>query len=561
MTVTTRTRTGAKAPHGSTATRRFRPRHPSPYAVFGGLAWLVLTLASWRVPMCCDYGQHAAVVERLRESLMHPRHPLVDLPGDGNPYYSPYALAQGAFARLTGLNGIETVRLATPFNLAVLLTGLNRLVRALTPRPWAPVWALLAVTLLWGTERAWWSGFLNLMSSTGHAGYPSAFALGATLWAWALTADRVHAADGNGNRGGACDGRGGTGRGDHGNGGENKGGGSDPTTARDRPGVRFVGPRGLPGLPGYAALGVLYGLILLTHPVTFVAAALGALAFVAASPRALTPALLGRWATAATVALALALAWPYADVLALAGDRGLDVMHRQLYDRLPERFWLAVVLGLPALVLRARRAGRPWRDPLTLLFLLDCAALAYGWLSGHWTYARLLGPALLPLQVALAVELAAPRPWPRWRKALGAAAAAGAVCGLLTVHAGALVPSDRLDQPPHWPSYDWAARHVGRGETLLADGYFAPRLLPGYGVDLVAPPWPDPVLGDRERGRRLEATARYLDPATGRAGREAVVRRYRVRWLLLTRWRRTPEEAVVVAWSRETGEVLARVGR
>ncbi|MET8578734.1 hypothetical protein [Streptomyces sp. NPDC005012] len=525
MTVTATATRGAA--RGSTALHRFRPRRPSPYLVFGGLAWLVLTLASWRVPMCCDYGQHAAVVERLRESLLDPRHPLADLPGDGNPYFSPYAVAQGAFARLTGLNGIETVRLATPFNLAVLLTGLGRLVRALTDRPWAPVWALSAVTLLWGTERAWWSGFLNLISMTGHLGYPSAFALGATLWAWALTADRVRAADGGGART-----------------------------------VRFTGPSGLPGLAGYAALGLLYGLVLLTHPVTFVAAVLGAVAFAVALPRRRpAPALLARWALAAAVAAATATAWPYADVLALAGDTSLDVMHRQLYDRLPERFWLAVVLGLPALWVRARRAGRFRRDPLVLLFLLDCAVLAYGWFSGHWTYARLLGPALLPLQLALAVELAAPRPWPPARRALGVAAAAGAVTGLLTVHAGALVASDRFAQPPRWPSYDWAARHVGRGETLLSDGYFAPRLLPGYGVDLLAPPWPDPVLGEAERGRRLAATARYLDPGTGRAVREAIVRRYEVRWVLLTRWKKAPEEAVVVAWSRETGEVLARVGR
>jgi hypothetical protein len=520
--------------------RRFRPWYPSPYLLAGGLAWLVLTLASWRVPMCCDYGQHAAVVERLRESLLAPRHPLTDLPGDGSPYYSPYAVAQGVLARLAGLNGIETVRLAAPFNLAVLLTGLGRLVRVLSPRPWAPVWALVAITLLWGTERAWWSGFLNLMSLTGHIGYPSAFALGATLWAWALTADRARAADGR--SGSAVTGR--------------------PASGRPARPVRFVGPGGLPGLPGYAALGLLHGLILLTHPVTFVAAALGSLAFVIAlqhgRPR---PALLARWALAAATALAVALAWPYADVLALAGDSSLDAMHRQLYDRLPQRFWLAVLLGLPALCLRARRAGRPWRDPLVLLFALDCAVLAYGWFGGHWTYARLLAPALLPLQLALAVELAAPRPWPRWRRALGTAAAAGAVCGLLTVHAGALVPSERFAQPPRWPSYDWAARHIGRGEPVLADGYFAPRLLPGYGADLVAPPWPDPALGEAERGRRLAATARYLDPATGRGGREAVARRYGVRWLLLTRWKRTPEEAVVVAWSRQTGEVLARIGR
>jgi hypothetical protein len=42
--------------------------------------------------------------------------------------------------------------------------------------------------------------------------------------------------------------------------------------------------------------------------------------------------------------------------------------------------------------------------------------------------------------------------------------------------------------------------------------------------------------------------------------RAAVVRRYHVRWLLLTRWHPVPEEAVVMAWSERTGEVLARVG-
>lgn len=53
----------------------------------------------------------------------------------------------------------------------------------------------------------------------------------------------------------------------------------------------------------------------------------------------------------------------------------------------------------------------------------------------------------------------------------------------------------------------------------------------------------------------------YLAPGSTRAERAAVVRRYHVRWLLLTRWHPVPEEAVVVAWSERTGEVLARVGR
>jgi hypothetical protein len=51
----------------------------------------------------------------------------------------------------------------------------------------------------------------------------------------------------------------------------------------------------------------------------------------------------------------------------------------------------------------------------------------------------------------------------------------------------------------------------------------------------------------------------YLAAGSTRAERAAIVRRYHVRWLLLTPRRRLPEEAVVVAWSPRTGEVLARV--
>ncbi|MET9258158.1 hypothetical protein [Streptomyces sp. NPDC003717] len=473
-----------------------------------------MSLAYWRVPLCCDAGQHAAVIERLRASLLHPRHPMADLPGAGSPYYSPYALAEGVFARLTGFGGWEVLRLAGPLNLLVLLTGLNRFVRVLTPRPWAPVLALGAMTLLWGTDRAWWSGYLGLMSMTGNLGYPSTFAIGLTFWAWALTGAR----------------------------------------ARDGRQVRYVGPGGLRGLPGYALLGLLYALILLVHPITSVAAVLGAVALVAGWQRGWRAAVAGRWALTGAVALGAAALWPYFDVFALAGDGSVDGMHRVLYLDLPGEFWLAL-LGLPALWLRGRRSAR---DPLVLMFALDCAVVAYGWVSGHYTYGRILGLSLVPAQFALAVELAAPRPWGRWRRVLGCAAAAGALTGFLTVQAGALIPGG-FPQPPEWPSYTWAARHMRPGEVVITDGYYAGHAIAGYGPDLAAPAWPDASLDERERARRAADVAAYLAPDSTAARRTAVVRRYHVRWLLLTRWRRVPAEAVVVAWSERTGEVLARV--
>ncbi|AVH58431.1 MULTISPECIES: hypothetical protein [Streptomyces] len=505
---------------GATALRGGGAWRPTPYQLVGALFWLVMSLAYWRVPLCCDAGQHAAVVERLKAHLLHPLHPMADLPGAGSPYYSPYAVAQGAFARLTGLDGWAVVRLAGPFNLLVLLTGIGRFVRVLTPRPWAPVLGLLAMVLLWGTERAWWSGYLGLMSMTGNLGYPSTFAIGLAFWAWALTGKRAGAIGGP---------------------------------------VRYVGPSGLRSFSGYAGLGGLYGLILLVHPITSIAAVLGAIAFVAGWQRGWRAALVGRWALTGAAALLAAYCWPYFDVFALTGDRSVDAMHERLYEGMPGHFWLALI-GLPALCLRARLS---WRDPLVLMFALECLVVVYGWVSGHYTYGRILGLTLVPLQFALGVELAAYRPWPRWRYGLGLAAAVGACAGFLTVHAGAVVPRPLdpvgFDQPPRWPTYAWAARYINPGEAVITDGYYAVHLIAGYGPDLAAPAWPDPALDEGERQRRLAAVRGYLDPASTRVERTAVARRYHVRWLLLTRWRQVPEEATVVAWSPETGEVLARV--
>ncbi|MFJ1974585.1 hypothetical protein ACIO93_38830 [Streptomyces sp. NPDC087903] len=505
---------------GATALRGGRLRRLTPYQFFGALFWLVLTLAFWRIPLCCDAGQHAAVVERLKADLLHPAQTMADLPGAGSPYYGPYAVAQGVLARLTGLSGWEVVKLAGPVHLLVLLTGIGRFVRVLTARPWAPVLALLSMTLLWGTARVLWSGYLGLMPMTTNLGYPSAFAIGLTLWAWALTGTRAY-------DGGAL--------------------------------VRYVGPSGLGSWWGYAGVGALYGLILLVHPVTAVSAVTGAVAIVAARQRAWRGPVAGRWALAGAVALVVAVAWPYYDVLSLTGEAGLDEMHRRLYEQMAANSWLAL-LGAPALWVRARRSAR---DPLVLMCALECLVVGYGWVSGHYTYGRALWSVLLPLQIAVAVELAAPRPWGRARKALGGAAVAGACVGFLTVQAGAVVPRS-LDpvgfaQPPRWPSYDWAARHIGYGEVVITDGYIAGHLIAGYGPNLAAPIFPDPALDERERSRRLDDVRAYLAPGSTRAERAALVRRYHVRWLLLTPRHPVPAEAVVVAWSRRTGEVLARV--
>lgn len=118
---------------GATALRGGRTWRPTPYQLFGFLFWLLMSLAYWSLPLCCEAGRHAAVVERLKTDLLDPQHPTAALPGQGSPYYSPYAVAQGLFARLTGLGGWEALKLAGPLNLLVVLTGVGRLARALYP--------------------------------------------------------------------------------------------------------------------------------------------------------------------------------------------------------------------------------------------------------------------------------------------------------------------------------------------------------------------------------------------------------------------------------------------
>ncbi|MGW2958393.1 hypothetical protein ACWDGI_07885 [Streptomyces sp. NPDC001220] len=511
-----------RAARGSTALRGGRVRRLTPYQVFGLLFWLVMTLAYWRVPPCCEAGQHAAAVERLLRAD----------PADTGA--SPYVLAQDALARLTGLSGWQLLRVCGPLNLLVLLTGLGRLVRVLTPRPWAPVLALAFVSVLWGTRPGWGGGSLALLPLTGSLGYPSAFALGLTLWTWALTGAR----------------------------------------ARDLRRVRYVGPSGLRSRSGYAALGVLYGVVALVDPLLGVAAAAGAVAFVAGWQRGWQGAVWGRWGLMGAVAAGVIACGTHARVLPQAhGLDGLDGVYGLYgaYGGVVGQCWLAL-LGVPALWLRARAAGSApevaagsaqevaagsalgkaagsaparaegsatrsattqdagrsaaWRDPLVLLFAMGALLAGYGVRHG---FGELLGPALLAPQCALAVELAAERPWPVRRRAIGWAVAGGVCLGFLTAQAGAVVPRS-LDpvgfvQPPRWPSYDWAARHIGPGEPVVTDAYYAVRLLPGYGIEL--------------------ADARDHRP--------------RVRWLLLTRRERLPGDAVVVDWSRRTGEVLARL--
>ncbi|MFE9253063.1 hypothetical protein [Streptomyces sp. NPDC007088] len=499
---------------GASGTRPFGRWRPTPYFVFGGLLWIGITLAAWAHPVCCDAGQHAAVVERLKAGLFHPAHPMADLPGAGSPYYSPYALAQALFAKATGSDGWTVFRLAAPVNLLVLLLGLNAFVKQFSRRPWAPVLALVFLVTLWGTDPLRWSGFLGLLSLVSVVGYPSTFAMGLALAAWAVAARLT-------------------------------------SPEREYPATAWA----------KAGLGLLCGLILLIHAISAVAAVAGVAVLVLTRWRGWTWRAAAGWALVPLAAVVAGAVWPYFGVFSLGSASDvLDPTHRPLYRDLVGRYWLVALVGLPALALRLRRDRR---DPLAWMFLVFLVVACYGGASGHFTYGRILGMTVVVPQVAAALELTSSRPRRWWRTAYGAAAALAVCLGFLFAQAGAVLPASALPKggarPPDWPSYAWAAEHVRPGEPLLTVQRMATRSLPGFGVDMAAPVWSDPALAERDRAARWRAARAYVSGRADAARRAAIVRRYHVRWLLLSRWQRLPAEAVVVDWSRETGEVLARV--
>ncbi|MEU9440625.1 hypothetical protein AB0D42_06790 [Streptomyces sp. NPDC048304] len=443
------------------------------------LVVVLLLLVIVRLPWAGDLGMHAATVQRLSHHLAHPGNPLVDA-DTPSPYYSPWMLVLGVVAKLTGLSVFVVLRLAALTGLSLLVTGVWRYARTLSAHRAAPALALLGLLFLWGTLLFNWSGFLGLNSLALTVSYPSVFALGLTFhfWAWLTRAAREEAPWGR-----------------------------------------------------WLWLGVLWALILLCHQFTGVVASLGALAMVIAARPA--RAVLLRLAAALALGLLLLWLWPYYGFFSLfSAGADLEAIHKPLYEHLAARFGL-VLLGVAALVLRLRRDR--W-DPLALFFLLGVLVFAAGGLTGHYSWGRALPAALIPAQLAAALEaVSAGRRAVRvgWACVLGAALLVGAwtqvgTLGYVTGR-GALPSAVAAKYRTPWVGYHWITPWVKYGDVVMAREFPA-RQIPAYGAYTVAPGYPDVFL--RDAGRREAAAERYFAAGTSASARAGILRAYDVKWVV-----------------------------
>ncbi len=470
----------------------------------------LLLLVVIRLPWIGDLGIHAATVERLRTDLLDPGNPLVDAPGD-SPYYSPWMVLLGAFAKVTGLGTFTVLRVGALAGLALLSTGIWRFTRTFTRRRSAPALAILCVLFLCGPVVFMWSGFPGLHSLALTVAYPSTFALGLSFHFWASLSKSL------------------------------------------RTGVSW---------PAAFGLGLLWSVILLCHQFTGVVATFGALGVLLGARPWPGRGVWLRLGAGLVAGLVLLVGWPYYSFFDLFSVGGLEEIHRPLYRDLLPHFGFALI-GVVALVLRWRRDRR---DPLVIFFLLGALMVTAGGLTGHWSWGRALPAALLPAQLAAALAMVDGGTRlirNLFAVVVGAALLAGAwaQCGVLgyVVRADALPKAVREKTREPWAGYQWIERWVPYGDTVMVKGR-AERQVPAYGPYTVAPGYPDFFLADQEQ--RLAAVERYFAPGSSRAERLDVLHRYGARWVL--QWRSdgglaASDPALEKVATGPNGQVLYRV--
>lgn len=124
-----------------------------------------------------DTFEMIATVRAASENLVHPQNPMLDLPGDTSPRFTPYAMTWAVIVRLLGVSAVSTIQFSAIINLILFATGLSRLLRV-EYRDKRLVTMLVPIMLVcWGSGFAMANGYywlLFFMSLT----YVAVFAYG-----------------------------------------------------------------------------------------------------------------------------------------------------------------------------------------------------------------------------------------------------------------------------------------------------------------------------------------------------------------------------------------------
>jgi hypothetical protein len=447
-----------------------------------------------------DFWEHAAVVKELATHPFSPRHPLI-LSDAPHAFYSPYAVAAGWISRATGLDSFRILPALGAVNLVLLLTALWMFSAALLERREAAFYVLLFTLVLWGRGAWEFSGFFHLRALRYDFPYPSTFAGALALLALSLYCVIL------------------------------------------RTGKRL----------GYIPVALASLIILLTHPPTFIFFAVCIFSLTVGIPAARLP--FREYAMILVCVFILPLiaaaCWPYYPFVQLF-RQGSSLYHpsnRAMYSEVLKHIWPAL-FGIP-LVLWRIRSNR--RDPVFMITAILGLIYAYGALSHHWTYGRVLSYIVLMLHISIAdsvaqIETSLRRPALRF--ACVALVALVALAFLYRAR-GVLIECIRPYELSDYDRYKSLLGVTAQYDVVLSD-LATSDYVPAFTGKVVAPLRPLPFVPDGD-ARRHDVT-RFFSGSCPRAEREEIIRKYGVQWLLLSK-ENVPGWAAIAQSFREGAEI------
>jgi hypothetical protein len=127
-----------------------------------------------------DMWETAAAIRAASQNLLHPTNPLLALPGNTSPRFTPYVIFWGGIVRYSGLNLFTVIGLAGVANFLLFVTGLARWITWQTKEGRLPLFLLITMLVVCGTgynyAQAYQFGvFLSTLAYVGMFAYGVSF--------------------------------------------------------------------------------------------------------------------------------------------------------------------------------------------------------------------------------------------------------------------------------------------------------------------------------------------------------------------------------------------------
>lgn len=490
---------------------------------------LVLLLLLQVVSFCTqgiwveDFWEHSAAVTAFIQNPFHPGHPQFALQAP-HPFLNPYTFVVAQFARFFHLDAISALSIFGVLNFCLFCYGLHAFIASLqlnfasgnetstfssiaSTNNKLAFYALLFVLFLWGGKPWPYSGFFNYQIYLMNLPYPSTFVGGLSLLGLAINARHQHT-------------------------------------------------------HSWAYLIVLIAitaLALLTHPLTaqFLLIGLAAQIF---TPRSAAnkvqysthiryikslflPVL--KLGIISLASLALATLWPFYPILELVQGAGkvYDTSNGDMYFHLFTRLWLFVMLS-PLFVWMLLQ---PPLRPLLIIFIVTVSIYGFGYLTGHYSFGRIISYTIIMIQIACAVaalrfetwaQHVAPKATRIGQLLLGFVLIGctsswlyGSTMRLLTV-SNSLWLGRTVSNQVTYKDYLFLPSKLDAGSVVFAN-IESNWLIPSFGARVIAVNNPVAFVSDLKA--RQQDLVTFFDPKTSLQIRDELLKKYDAQYILLNK--------------------------